>query len=293
MTLELRSGGIAMEYAIELEGLTKRYGKKRGIRDVSLSVKEGDIFGFLGPNGAGKSTSIRCMLGLLHFDRGQIRLLGMDAAACREAVLGQVGYVPSEPQFYPGMRAKEVISFAARARGLDCRREAERICEALGVEQEKRIWELSLGNRKKVSLVCAMQHRPKLLILDEPTSGLDPLMQEAFWRLILDYNRQGMTCFLSSHVLPEVKKYCKNAAVIREGEVILTDSMEHLSGSGVRRVKVWKDGKEEIYTYSGEIKALIARLHEQQVDDVLIEEPELEEQFISYYNEEKKDAAET
>lgn len=282
-----------MKNAIEIQGLTKCYGRKRGINNISLSVEEGDIFGFLGPNGAGKSTSIRCMLGLLRFDRGQIRLLGMDAVSCRNAVLQQVGYMPSEPYFYPNLKAKEVISFAARARGLDCKKEAERICGLLGVELEKRIRELSLGNRKKVSLVCAMQHRPKLLILDEPTSGLDPLMQDAFFRLLLEYNRQGTTCFLSSHVLPEVKKYCRNAAIIREGEVILSDSMERLSKSSIRRVKVWKDGKEETFSYSGEMKALIARLNEQQVDDVLIQEADLEEQFISYYNEETRNAAES
>lgn len=277
-----------MKLAIEIENLTKNYGKHRGVSEVSLSVAEGDIFGFLGPNGAGKSTVIRCMLGLLRYGQGKIRLLGLDAVAERESVLRQVGYMPSEPYFYPEMKVKEIISFAARARGLDCSRDAGRICEALEVETEKRIRELSLGNRKKVSIVCAMQHRPRLLILDEPTSGLDPLMQEAFWELLHEYNREGTTCFLSSHVLSEVKKHCENAAVIREGQIILADSMERLSGSSVRRVKVWREGREEIFSYSGEMKTLIARLNEQQVDDLLIEEPSLEEQFIGYWRGEKK-----
>ena len=213
-------------YAIEICNLTKTYGKKRGVSGISLQVEEGDIFGFLGPNGAGKSTTIRSMLGLLHFQAGEIRLLSMDASHRRREVLAGVGYMPSEAMFYPSMKVKDVILFAAGIRKKDCGKEAERICRLLGVDTEKRIRELSLGNRKKVSIVCAMQHRPLLLILDEPTSGLDPLMQEAFFGLLLEYNRQGTTCFLSSHVLSEVKKYCRNAAFIKDGKIIRRDSVE-------------------------------------------------------------------
>lgn len=189
------------KYAIEIQGLTKTYGKNRGVENISLCVEEGDIFGFLGPNGAGKSTTIRSMLGLLHFQKGEIKMLRMNSEKQQKEILAKVGYMPSEAMFYPSMKAKEVIRFAADARETDCREEAERICDLLEVNKEKKIEELSLGNRKKVSIVCAMQHKPKLLILDEPTSGLDPLMQEAFFKLILEYNRQGTTCFLSSHVL--------------------------------------------------------------------------------------------
>ena len=153
----------------------------------------------------------------------------------------------------------------------------------LEVEQEKRIRELSLGNRKKVSIVCAMQHEPELLILDEPTSGLDPLMQEAFFRLLLEYQEKGTTCFLSSHVLSEVKRYCQNAAIIREGELIRADSVENLSRSRVRRVRVWKNGKEEHFSWYESAQALIHKLEEEKVDDVLIEEPSLDELFSAYY----------
>ncbi len=185
--------------AIEISNLTKSYGKKRGVKNISLTVKEGDIFGFLGPNGAGKtttvkSTTIRSMLGLIRFQEGQIKLLQKDAVKNRREVLSQIGYMPSEAMFYPTMKVKDVIAFAAEAssagwaavgagtagsageRRRDCTEESERICELLKVDREKKIEELSLGNRKKVSIVCAMQHKPKLLILDEPTSGLDPLM---------------------------------------------------------------------------------------------------------------------
>lgn len=196
--------------------------------------------------------------------------------------------MPSEAMFYPSMRVKDVIDFAARARKLDCRREAERICDLLEVDREKKIGELSLGNRKKVSIVCAMQHRPRLLILDEPTSGLDPLMQEAFFQLIQEYNRQGTTCFLSSHVLSEVKRYCKNAAMIKEGKLIRTDSVENLAKSDLRLVKIRRDGREQKFTHVGNRKELIHRLDGMMFEDVLIEEPSLEELFMHYYETEEK-----
>lgn len=274
-----------MSNAIEISSLTKNYGKHRGVVDISLSVQEGDIFGFLGPNGAGKSTTIRSMLGMLHFESGAIRLLGMDAVKQQKEILQQVGYMPSEAMFYPSMKARDVIRFAAEARKMDCRQEADRICELLEVNSEKKIEELSLGNRKKVSIACAMQHKPRLLILDEPTSGLDPLMQEAFFKLIVEYNKQGTTCFLSSHVLSEVKKYCRNAAIIKEGVLIRTDSVENLSRTNLRHVKVWEGGQEKAFPYTGNMKELISELHKMDIEDVLIEEPSLDELFMHYYEQ--------
>lgn len=271
------------QYAMEIEGLTKSYGKKRGIRDISFAVEEGDIFGFLGPNGAGKSTTIRSMLGMLHFTEGQIRLLQMDVKKQQKEILGQVGYMPSEAFIYPAMKVKEAIRFAAQARKRDCTKEAKRLCEILEMDVERKIGELSLGNRKKVSIVCAMQHKPKLLILDEPTSGLDPLMQEAFFQLLLEYNRQGTTVFLSSHVLSEVKKYCRHAAIVKEGALIRTDTVENLSRTNLRRVKVRERGQEREFIHEGGVKELLARLNQMEPEDVLIEELPLEEIFMHYY----------
>lgn len=271
--------------AVEIRNLTKSYGKHRGVSDISMCVKAGDVFGFLGPNGAGKSTTIRSMLGMLHFQEGEIMLLGMDVKKQQKEILRQVGYMPSEAMFYPSMKAKEVIRFAAQARGMDCREEADRICALLEVDREKKIGELSLGNRKKVSIVCAMQHKPRLLILDEPTSGLDPLMQEAFFSLIQEYNRQGVTCFLSSHVLSEVKRYCKNAAIIKEGRLIRTDTVENLAKSDLRRVKVRAGGRQQEFIYTGSMQELMRKLCEMEPEDVLIEEPSLEEIFMHYYED--------
>ncbi|XCP86317.1 ABC transporter ATP-binding protein [Roseburia hominis] len=274
---------------IEIRNLTKFYGKHRGVQNVSMKVEKGDIFGFLGPNGAGKSTTIRSMLGLLRFQKGEIRLLGKDAVKENKEILREVGYMPSEAMFYPNMKVKEVIRFAAQARGLHCEKEADRICEMLEVDREKKVRELSLGNRKKVSIVCAMQHKPRLLVLDEPTSGLDPLMQEVFFKLILEYNRQGTTCFLSSHVLSEVKRYCRNAAIIREGVVIRQDTVENLTRTNVRKVKVRHDGKEERFVYTGEMGELLQRLGKMNVEDLLIEEPSLDEVFMHYYDSKEEE----
>lgn len=272
-----------MSNVIEIKNLTKTYGKSRGVNDISLTVEQGDIFGFLGPNGAGKSTTIRSMLGMIHYQAGSIELLGLDAKTQQKELLRQVGYMPSEAMFYPTMKVKDVIKFAADARKMNCDKEAEYLCKKLEVNTEKRINELSLGNRKKVSIVCAMQHKPKLFIFDEPTSGLDPLMQEIFFDLIMQYNKEGATCFLSSHVLSEVKRYCKNATIIREGKIIATDSVDNLSHSDVRHIKLWRNGKLEEFVHRGDINELLRQLQDTQIDDLLIEQPSLDEVFMHYY----------
>lgn len=212
------------ENVIEINHLTKNYGKNRGIIDVSLEVKQGDIFGFLGPNGAGKSTTIRSMLGFLKPNAGSVSILGMDSVRNHEQILKEVGYMPSEAWFYDSMRVGDVIKYAADVRGIDCSSEAEMLCERLKVDTKKKIKQLSLGNRKKVSIVCAMQHKPKLFVFDEPTGGLDPLMQKKFFELINEYVEQGATCLLSTHVLSEVDKYCKAAAIMREGRLSMLDT---------------------------------------------------------------------
>ncbi|MBO7402580.1 MAG: ATP-binding cassette domain-containing protein [Lachnospiraceae bacterium] len=215
-----------MANAIEIRDLTKNYGKNRGVSGVSLTVKEGDIYGFIGPNGAGKSTTIRSMLGFLRFDEGSIKILGMDSVKDHEKILENVGYMPSEAWFYGNMRVSEVIEYAAKVRGKDCSAEAAKLCERLKVDTRKRIRELSLGNRKKVSIVCAMQHCPKLFVFDEPTGGLDPLMQKHFFELINEYVAKGATCLLSTHVLSEVNKYCRHAAIMREGRLTELESAD-------------------------------------------------------------------
>ena len=274
--------------AISIQNLTKYYGKHKAVDGLSLNVERGDIFGFLGPNGAGKSTTIRSLLGLIAFQEGEAEILGMDVKTHHREILSRIGYMPSETMFYPSMKVKEVIRFAADMRQLDCTVEAQMLCERLQVDQNKRIEELSLGNRKKVSIVCAMQHKPELFIFDEPTSGLDPLMQAEFFKLIMEYNKQGTTCFLSSHVLSEIKKYCKHAAIIREGKLICTDTVENLTRTNTKRIRMIRDGKEEDFVYKGDLNQLFAGFAGHNIEDIVIEEPELDEIFMHYYEEEAK-----
>ena len=274
--------------AISIQNLTKYYGKHKAVDGLSLNVERGDIFGFLGPNGAGKSTTIRSLLGLIAFQEGEAEILGMDVKTHHREILGKIGYMPSEAMFYPSMKVKEVIRFAADMRKLDCTAEAQMLCERLQVDQNKRIEELSLGNRKKVSIVCAMQHKPELFIFDEPTSGLAPLMQAEFFKLIMEYNKQGTTCLLSSHVLSEIKKYCKHAAIIREGKLICTDTVENLTRTNTKRIRMIRDGKEEDFVFKGDLNQLFAGFAGHNIEDIVIEEPELDEIFMHYYEEEAK-----
>lgn len=282
-----------MEYSskatvLEIEHLQKYYKKNIGAKDISLSVKKGEIFGFLGSNGAGKSTTIRCLLGLIKPSGGQMTLFGGRYGSLTES-LHHIGYMPSEAMFYPTMKVKDVIAFAAKVRKKDCSQEAKRLSELLEVPSDKKIEELSLGNRKKVSIVCALQHQPDLIILDEPTSGLDPLMQERFFKLIKEACSKGATCFLSSHVLSEIKNYCDRVAILKNGEIVTVDAIHHLTHSMLRKVSVWKGGKLKTFNYSGSMKDLLKQLEEMNPDDLLIEEPSLESLFLHYYEEKDND----
>ncbi len=276
-----------MSEVIRIEKLTKTYGKKRGVTELDLHVNEKEIYGFIGPNGAGKSTTIRSILGFLNFDSGRIEVFGKDSIKEHTAILREIGYMPSEALFYPAMKVSEVIKFAADVRGLDCRKEADMLCERLKLDTGKRIKELSLGNRKKVSIVCAMQHKPRLFIFDEPSSGLDPLMQNTFFTLIKEYVDAGATCFLSTHVLSEVSRYCDRAAVMREGRLIKEDSVENLIESSAKNIKITMNGKSEEYIYNGDINKLIRELAEKKLDNLYIEEPSLEDMFMHFYDGEK------
>lgn len=287
--------------AVMTDNLTKYYGKARGIVDVSLTVEEGDFFGFIGPNGAGKSTTIRTLLGLIAPTGGSAEIFGKDICRRRTEILADIGYLPSETMFYSGMRVKDVLRLSARLRKADCSGEAEKLCERLELDTSRKIDELSLGNRKKVGIVCALQHRPKLYILDEPTSGLDPLMQREFYCLLQERNEEGATVFLSSHVLSEVQRYCKHAAVIREGRLLACDSVEKLGHTGAKRVtlrgvtavpelehirdvKLSADGVS--FLYGGKADRLIKALSALPVTDITVAEPDLEEIFMHYYAKE-------
>ncbi len=284
--------------AIRTEALTKRYGKARGIEQVSLRVQQGEFFGFIGPNGAGKSTTIRTLLGLLRPTSGTAEVCGYPVGREMRPILARVGYLPSESAFYPGMRVGEVLRLSAGLRKKSCKEAAGRLCERLQLDPGRRVEELSFGNRKKVGIVCALQHDPELLILDEPTSGLDPLMQKEFFAILQERHKSGATIFLSSHILSEVQRNCGRAAIIREGRVIACDSIEALARTSARRVTLHgsapleglagiRDKKEAdgivSFLYSGEMGRLLAALAAGQVRDLTVTEPDLEEIFLHYY----------
>lgn len=285
-------------HVIETNVLTKYYGKARGIINLNLSVEEGDFFGFIGPNGAGKSTTIRTLVGLTQKTSGSARIFGKDIEQDKEKILADIGYMPSEAMFYPGMKVRDIIKLSADLHKKDCRKQAVQLCEQLQLDTSRKIDELSLGNRKKVSIVCAMQHNPRLYILDEPTSGLDPLMQKEFFTLLKERHKTGATIFLSSHILSEIQRNCNRAAIIREGQIIACNRVENLTQTNTKHVTVHgitslpdipnirnlqtiSDGFS--FLFQGEISVLLQILSRINLTDVNIADPDLEEIFLHYY----------
>lgn len=284
--------------AIRTVKLTKYYGRAKGIENLNLTVQKGEFFGFIGPNGAGKSTTIRTLLGLIAPTNGTAEIFGLDIVKEKENILQKVGYLPSEVVFYPGMRVKDVLKLSADLHKKDCTEEVKMLCERLQLDVSRKVDELSFGNRKKVAIVCALQHRPELLVLDEPTGGLDPLMQKEFFDILRERNKAGVSIFLSSHILSEIQRNCTRAAIIRDGEVIACDSVEELSKTSTKRItvhgKINLDGLDGIrdrkdlsdsvsFLYSGDMNRLLYTLSTGQISDLSITEPDLEEIFLHYY----------
>lgn len=301
MEKRISAQGVVCMDAIRLNKLTKYYGKNRGIVELDLTVKEGEFFGFIGSNGAGKSTTIRTMLGFIAPTLGNAQIFGMDTAKEKKAILRKIGYLPSETAFYSGMKVKDVLKLSADLRKKDCNAEAKLLCERLELDMSRKVEELSFGNKKKVSIVCALQHCPELLILDEPTGGLDPLMQKEFFDILKERNQQGTTIFLSSHVLSEIGRNCTRAAIIRDGRIAAVDSVEALLRTNAKRITV--RGQAELdalrgvrdrkvsgdsvsFLFSGDINDLIGALSVCRVSDLTVTEPDLEEIFLHYYEKE-------
>lgn len=291
-------------YIIETNNLTKTYGKSRGINNINLKIKEGEIFGFVGPNGAGKSTTIRTLLNFIFPTSGSGSILGKDIIKDSAIIKEEVSYVPSEVRFYNEVKVKEILSYAASFYK-DCTQEdIDRLCEKLEVEVDKKMEELSLGNKKKVAIVQALISKPKLLILDEPTNGLDPLIQKKLFELLLEQKKKGMTIFFSSHNLVEVENICDRVAVIKDGQIIDTIEVNKISrksdlkveliAEGLTEEKIEELGGEIIpldgeedgtikFKYSNEVDKLIKELTKFKVTKLLISEQTLEDTFMDYY----------
>ena len=290
---------------IKTAKLTKYYGKARGIVELDLTVSQGEFFGFIGPNGAGKSTTIRTLLGLIAPTSGSAMIFGKEVTKEKQSILQNIGYLPSEALFYQGMKVKDVLKLSADLRKKDCTAESKLLCERLQLDTSRKIDDLSFGNKKKVAIVCALQHRPELLVLDEPTGGLDPLMQKEFFDILRERNREGTTILLSSHVLSEIQRNCTRAAIIRDGRIIACNSVEVLAQTSAKRITVHgtvdlenlagvrdrKDTEDSVsFLYSGDMNSLLGTLASGRVYDLTVTEPDLEEVFLHYYEKEGETA---
>ena len=286
---------------IEVTNLTKYYGKSRGIVDVSFKVEEGEIFGFIGPNGAGKSTTIRLLLSLIHPSSGSAKVFDKDVVTRGPEIRRDIGYLPSEVFYYEGMKVLDLLKYSASFYDCDCTQRISELSDIMELELNRRISDLSYGNKKKVGIVQGLLHSPKLLFLDEPTSGLDPLMQRKFFDLIRRENARGVTVFFSSHILGEVQRMCTRVGIIREGSIVEISNIHSLQQNNYKKISVTADGlnsdffdlpgvtnlqKENgtvQFFFKGNINDVLHKLSSVKVTDASIEEPTLEEIFMHYY----------
>ncbi|WP_342044999.1 ABC transporter ATP-binding protein [Bacillus sp. OTU530] len=290
---------------IEVKNLTKTYGNARGITDVSFVVEEGEIFGFIGPNGAGKSTTIRTLLSLIYPTNGSVTIFGKDAVKYAPEIKKEIGYLPSEVFYYDNMKVKDLLKYSASFYKKDCSKRMHELAEIMNLDVNKKIDDLSFGNKKKVGIVQGLLHEPKLIILDEPTSGLDPLMQQKFFDVLKEENRKGTTILFSSHILSEVQRLCDRVAIIKEGRLIALEKISTLQENNYKKIKL--ETKESIndkffnlpgvskieirdqivnFLFRGNINVIMKKLAELQLTNLLIEEPDLEEVFMHYYEKE-------
>lgn len=287
---------------IEVNNLTKYYGKARGIVDVSFDVAEGEVFGFIGPNGAGKSTTIRLFCSLIYPTSGTATIFGKDCWKFGPEIRQEIGYLPSEVFYYDRMKVLELLKYSASFYDKDCTKRMYELAEIMELDLKRRIDDLSYGNRKKVGIVQGLLHQPKLIVLDEPTAGLDPLMQRNFFELIREENEtRGATIFFSSHILGEVQRMCSRVAIIKEGSIIRMEDIKTLQKDNYKKIRVQAtdldEGRFDVdgvtnlerddgavhFFYKGDINVIMRIISEREVGDVSIEEPTLEEIFMHYY----------
>ncbi|HEX6868463.1 MAG TPA: ABC transporter ATP-binding protein [Candidatus Limnocylindrales bacterium] len=300
-----------MTSLIETERLTKSYGSHRGIIELDLAVEEGEAFGFLGPNGAGKTTTIRTLLDHLRPTSGHARIFGIDTHENPMAIHARVGYLPGEFVLYDKLTGGQTIEYFANLRGgVDAAYQAD-LVERLDIDPSRRFREYSKGNKQKIGLVIALQHKPELLILDEPTSGLDPLVQQTFYEVIREAKADGRTIFLSSHILSEVEKTCDRVAIIRDGRLARVGRVEELRDLAHHQVEivfvgdvpepafaslpgvsdVVVDGQTMHLRVSGSIAPVIRAAAEYELADFVSREPSLEETFLAEYGHQTAEVA--
>ena len=294
-----------MASPIVLTGLTKYYGSTRGIEDLDLEVREGEIFGFLGPNGAGKSTTISLILDFIRPTRGTATVLGLDSRADSVKIHRQIGYLPGELAMYERMTGRELLGYLAALRGGDATREIATLADRFDLDLDRRIRTYSSGNRQKVGLVQAFMHRPPLLILDEPTNGLDPIVQQEFYALLREVTAEGRTVFLSSHILPEVERITSRAAIIRRGRLMVVAEIPELKRQAQRRLEItFTDpvdpavftsletvrtatiaDRTVTVTVLGSVDPVLKVAAGFEVENIVSHDGDLESAFLAYYTE--------
>ncbi len=287
---------------IEIRNLKKFYGKSRGIVDVSFDVAEGEVFGFIGPNGAGKSTTIRTLLALIRPTSGSAAIFGKDCIQHAKEIAREVGYLPSEVFYYDNMKAIDLLKYSASFYKKDCTKRIKELAGELELDLNRKIDDLSFGNRKKVGIIQGLIHEPRLIILDEPSIGLDPLMQQKFFDILKRENRRGATILFSSHILSEVQKICDRVAIIRDGSIVRVDTVASFRENSYKKIVVDTVGvadkaafdlpgvaKLEVeehsasFIYQGSINAIMRALAGLELANVSIGDPDLEEIFMHYY----------
>ncbi|WP_010677890.1 ABC transporter ATP-binding protein [Bacillus timonensis] len=288
---------------IEIQNLTKMYGKSRGIEDISFHVEEGEIFGFIGPNGAGKSTTIRTMLSLIYPTSGSAKIFGKDSIQFSSDIKKEIGYLPSEVFYYDNMKVKDLLNYSASFYKKDCTKRMKELAEIMELDLTRKIDDLSLGNKKKVGIVQGLLHEPKLVILDEPTSGLDPLMQQRFFELLEEENKKGVTILFSSHILSEVQRLCNRVAIIKEGKIVTVEKISTLKENNFKRFSVETahpidnnyfsipgvnhlSSKEITFLFKGNINTVMEKIAGIEITNLSVTEPDLEEIFMHYYEKE-------
>jgi ABC-2 type transport system ATP-binding protein len=294
-----------MSSVIHTENLTHSYGARRGISDVTLKIRAGEIFGFLGPNGAGKSTTIRCLLGFLKPKQGQVRVFGQDAWTASAAIKRDVGYVPGDVRLYPWFTLRKAIRIVEGIRGGRYLANGMRLAERFRLEPDLAVRKMSRGNRQKLALILALVHHPQLVILDEPTSGLDPLMQDELAHQLRELSAAGHTVFFSSHTLSEVEALCSRVAVVRGGRIVADEPLQQMKARAPRAVSVtlnegqvaddveWPAYLELVscharqceFRMTGFADRFVQWAGQQQFSDVAISQPSLEVLFRRYYDE--------
>ena len=288
------------EIVIELKNLRKYYGRSRGIEDVSMKINKGDIYGFIGPNGSGKSTTIRTIMGLINKTSGSIFINGKELNIDNEEIKRNIGYLPSEIHLYEDMTIKELFDYHESFYKENLQKRKNELVKLLKIDINKRIGDLSLGNQKKVGIVLALMHEPKILILDEPTSGLDPIMQNTFHDILKKEKEKGTTILYSSHILNEVSNICDRVGFIKDGKIIKEDTINNIKRDNYTylkikseeidkikkelNLKVYKENEKEII-FINNLKPndLIKKLSKYDIDYLTIEEISLEDLFINYY----------